>query len=63
MKQIIEAFQNAEKNFIGDVLRIAVKDNKVQEGIQLIKDQVALGNRTEVEMTIGASTLKLIFQL
>lgn len=62
MKQIIEAFLNAAPNFIGDTLRIAVQENKVQEGMQLIIDQVNLGNEVEVEMTIGAKALQLINQ-
>lgn len=58
--KIQEAFLNAEKNLIGDTLRIAVQQNRTKEAIQMVKDQVALGNLVEIEMTIGASALNLI---
>lgn len=62
MKQIIEAFLNAAPNFIGDTLRIAVQQDRTTEAIQMVKDQIALGNLVEVEIAIGAKAVQTILQ-
>lgn len=58
--KIQEAFLNATDSIFGKALALAVQQHKTLEAVQMVKDQVALGNEVEVEMTIGASTLQLI---
>ena len=58
--KVQEKLLNLEPSAFGDALRLAVQQHKTRAAIKMIRDQVALGNQAEVEMTIGASTLELI---
>ncbi len=55
--------QEAAPNIFGDVIRLAVRQGKTSEAIQMIKDQCEAGNQAQVERTIGKDTLLLISKL